>query len=290
MKGLEFIQKKQVAWAISNGLVPVGSTFQNEGKKNYLEKLEDNLFLQRLTDKTQEQLNKGDGGELKPCCRKGKHYREKIKALHSSAAIVVNTFDYWRNKDVYPILYACGLCEKDVQKNPITHEIIFEDKRFKIINNRFSPNIDIVINNSVSTIYAIESKFTEPYNGRKQKKLNQYYYGHCSWDGLENLFDLAKKILLDNEKFKYLDAAQLMTHILGLKKTGKEFRLLYLWYDVIGEDGVKHRKEIEEFARIVKKDNINFSHITYQEMIMKLAQEFYIGNEECFNYLKNRYL
>ena len=63
-----------------------------------------------------------------------------------------------------------------------------------------------------------------------------------------------------------------------------------LWYDVIGEDGVKHRKEIEQFAEIAQKDNINFSHTTYQEAITKLSKEYYVGNEKYCNYLTNRYL
>jgi hypothetical protein len=84
----------------------------------------------------------------------------------------------------------------------------------------------------------------------------------------------------------------LIKHILGLKKEyGKTgFRLLYLWYDVLGEDGCKHRAEIEEFARIAKLDNIKFHSISYQELIMKLKKDFYIGNENYVNYMTDRYL
>ena len=121
------------------------------------------------------------------------------------------------------------------------------------------------------------------------------------WDELPNLYELAKEISPDNNKFQYLDAAQLIKHILGLKKRCKKqhlylkrkicgFRLLYLWYDVIGEDGVKHRKETEQFAKIVQRDNIKFSHTTYQDVIMKLSKEFYEANKDHCNYLSNRYL
>jgi hypothetical protein len=107
-----------------------------------------------------------------------------------------------------------------------------------------------------------------------------------------NTCELAKEISPDNNKFHYLDAAQLIKHILGLKKNlnKSDFRLLYLWYDVIGQDGAEHRKEIEQFAEIAKKDNIKFSHITYQEVIMKLSKEFYVGNEKYCDYLTDRYL
>jgi len=50
------------------------------------------------------------------------------------------------------------------------------------------------------------------------------------------------------------------------------------------------RKEIEQFAEIVKRDNIKFSHITYQEVIINLSKEFYDENEMYCNYLTDRYL
>lgn len=176
-----------------------------------------------------------------------------------------------------------------------------------------SPNIDVVIYTPLSTI-GIESKFTEPYSSRKHKGLKQKYVENLSfWNGLPNLYELAKEISPDDTKFQYLDAAQLIKHILGLKKNSDEynanlvqkhhfvegkrnlilkrnFHLLYLWYDVIGKEGSKHRKEIEQFAEIAKKDNIKFSHITYQEVIAKLLKEFYNGNESYCNYLTDRYL
>lgn len=70
----------------------------------------------------------------------------------------------------------------------------------------------------------------------------------------------------------------------------RNFHLLYLWYDVIGKEGVEHRKEIEQFAEIAKRDNVKFSHITYQEVIIKLFEEFYKGNESYCDYLTERYL
>ena len=189
-----------------------------------------------------------------------------------------------------------------IVRDPLKYKIKFEE-RFEISEDKslfpHSPNIDIVIETGLSDI-AIESKFTEPYGGRKHEGLKQKYMEDVSfWDGLPNLYELAKEISPDNNKFQYLDVAQLIKHILGLKKRCEKqnlkrkirgFRLLYLWYDVIGEDGVKHRKEIEQFAKIVKKDNIKFSHVTYQEVITKLADKFYEGNECYCDYLTNRYL
>ena len=173
------------------------------------------------------------------------------------------------------------------------------------------PNIDVIIYSRYADI-AIESKFLEPYDNRKHKGLKQKYIDDISfWDGLPNLYELAKEISPDNNKFRYLDAAQLIKHILGLKKKysntphiaetqgirklritplHKSFCLLYLWYDVLGKDGFKHREEIEQFAKVAEKDNIRFKHITYQEVIAKLSRDFYQGNEVYCNYLTDRYL
>lgn len=91
-----------------------------------------------------------------------------------------------------------------------------------------------------------------------------------------------------------MDAAQLVKHILGLSANYQEkrvkFRLLYLWYDVLGEDGAEHRREIEQFASIAQKDNILFRHITYQEVIATLAKDYREGNEAYIDYLTERYL
>jgi hypothetical protein len=295
MNGLEYIQRKQFAWAKGKCLVPLGSTFQNEGEENYLENVNDNVFG-ALTDETLKQLSRGAGGETKDYWKNGKHYRPKINALHSSSALVVNMFQYWHNKDVLPILHACKQCL--ISREFSTNQIGFEEK-FVISDDaetfRFPPNIDVVIDDT-QQIYAIESKFTEPYNRRRpkdRKGIRKEYLELESgfWNGLPNLYDLAKKIcpVCPDDEFRYLDAAQLIKHTLGLKKRGKNFRLLYLWYDVIGQEGAEHRKEIERFAEIAKND-IQFSHITYQEVIMRMTQKVYDGNEEYCNYMTDRYL
>ena len=325
MNGVEFIKSKQRSWAKRKSFELVGGTIPNKGEKNYLNNLSDNLF-EDLTQESIKCYQSGDGNETKD----SKTRLAKMKALHSSSAIVVNLFQYWQGKDICPILNACKLTsrtnkagciienvgsafpkETPVIPPPLNYEIKFEEQ-FEICSDKtqfpLSPNIDVVISTPLSDI-AIESKFTEPYGNRKHEGLKQKYVENISfWDGLPNLYELAKEISPDDTKFQYLDAAQLIKHILGLKnscdkynfqiKPGlngrrlftRSFRLLYLWYDVLGKDGVEHRKEIEQFAEIAQRDNIKFSHITYQEVIMKLSKEFYEGNEDYLNYITDRYL
>lgn len=324
MNGAEFIKSKQRSWAKRKGFELFGGTIPNRGEKNYLNNLSDNLF-EDLTEESIKCYRSGDGNETKD----SKTRLAKMKALHSSSAIVVNLFQYWQGKDVCPILNACKMTsrtnktgymienigsaspkETPVIPSPLNYEIKFEEQ-FEICSDKsqfpHSPNIDVVISTPLSDI-AIESKFTEPYGNRKHEGLKQKYVENISfWNGLPNLYELAKEISPDDTKFQYLDAAQLIKHILGLKsccdkynsqiKPGlngrclkRNFRLLYLWYDVIGKDGVEHRKEIEQFAEIAQRDNVKFSHVAYQEVIMKLSKEFYEGNEEYLNYITDRYL
>lgn len=311
MNGLEYIKSKQQGWAKRKGLELVGGTIPDKGEKNYHCNLTDNLFEQ-LSEESLSYFNSGDGNETMD----NKTRLAKMKALHSSSAIVVNMFQYWQRKEVYPIMNACKLCSKasskvdlmleDIGSNspkvfPILREsspikVKFE-VQFEISEDKFqfpySPNIDVVIKDFQPIVFAIESKFTEPYSSRKYEGLKQKYIENVSfWSGLPNLYELAKEISPADNKFQYLDAAQLIKHILGLKKNCNKngFHLLYLWYDVIGKDGYEHRKEIEQFAEIVKRDNVRFGHITYQEVIVKLSKEFYNGNESYCNYLTDRYL
>ena len=172
--------------------------------------------------------------------------------------------------------------------------IKFEEK-FEISADKnsfpFPPNIDAVIHSEAYDV-AIEAKFTEPYSGKPNGLKAAYIEKADLWKALPALHSLAKEISPDNSKFRHLDAAQLVKHILGLKKNAasRGFCLLYLWYDVFGEDGARHRAEIEQFAAVAKADGIQFGHITYQEVIVSLAKNALEGNEVYCDYMIDRYL
>ncbi len=276
---------------MQKGVELVGGTKHNRGEKNYVASLCENVFEGSLSEETQQDFKNGDGNETND----SEARLAKMKALHSSSALAVNVFQYWQHKDVNPILYACRLSNrKGFEEKSRPNTVRFEQK-FEISNDKKtfprSPNLDVVIACD-NMVYAIESKFTEPYKG-KQKGLNEKYLGDKTfWRGIPKLEQLARENSPKNKTFKYLDAAQLLKHILGLKtqkgKTG--FKLLYLWYDVLGKDGFEHRKEIEVFAEIAKKDNVQFRAISYQEVIINLSKNFYKGNKVYVDYLTNRYL
>lgn len=85
------------------------------------------------------------------------------------------------------------------------------------------------------------------------------------WKDIPGLKEFAQRISPVAEDFRYLEPAQLTKHILGLKRQfGRDgFRLLYLWYNVPGEQGKYHQDEIAEFTGYAKEDGIKFHSMTY---------------------------
>jgi hypothetical protein len=228
MNAHDYILYKQIQWAHRNNITLIGSKI-TRGRKAYTQNLDDNLFEPLLLE-VKENFEEADGGELtgNPC---------KMQAVHSSSALGVNIFQYWKKMNQVPAIAAkCGFCSTN---NTSSQGISFEAKY--PISEKFphSPNIDVVISNSPESrfkVFAIECKFSEAYSSQKHSGIDPKYIELGTiWDDIPNLYKFAKTISPDDSQFTYLHPAQLIKHILGLKeKFGKnKFRLLYLWYDTI---------------------------------------------------------
>ena len=286
MKAYEYILEKQIQWAL-NRIQLVGSKGQR-GRRAYTPERNQNLF-EPLEPDVLKSFKDADGNEIngKP------DSPEKMQAVHSSSALCVNIFQYWHKINQVPIIAAaCGLCLKN---NNVSERIVFEEKYQIDKKFRFSPNIDVVIHNNDSfkiKRFAIECKFSEPYATQGHLGLKRKYLTlENIWKDIPKLFAFASSIC-PKEKYTYLHSAQLIKHILGLKKAvGKEkFRLLYLWYDVLGEEGTNHKKEIDDFTKIVKSDDIKFRALSIQELIVTLSNYYRSNHEEYIKYITNRYL
>jgi hypothetical protein len=139
---------------------------------------------------------------------------------------------------------------------------------------------------------AIECKFSEAYSSRGHDGLDSKYFNNDDiWHSLSATKQLAQGISPEDGHFKFLHAAQLIKHILGLNHGfgHSHYRLLYLWYDALGDPGYHHRQEIEEFASVVRSDGVVFHETTYQDLIVRLAQHRK-NNEKYISYLTGRYL
>ena len=287
MKAYEYITSKQTQWALNRGIPLVGSK-GDKGRPTYTSELNQNLF-EPLSLDTRKCFEQGDGGEISG-------NPAKMQAVHSSSALGVNVFQYWQvMKRVSVIASACGFCRKG---NAVSEKIVFEDK-YPVDDNldkfRIAPNIDVVFHNYNSAQFkrfAVECKFSEAYSPQAHNALKPAYLELIQlWSDIPNLYDFAKSICPD-ESFIYLHSAQLIKHILGLKRRfGKNgFRLLYLWYDVLGKEGAIHKDEISEFSAIAKADGIYFNAMSYQELILVLSREYRQEHTTYVKYLSERYL
>jgi len=285
MNAYNYIVEKQIQWALNRG-IELDSRKDEKGRRAYTRELNPNLF-RPLSSLVREQIEKGDGNELKGEADK----LPKMHALHSSSALGVNVFQYWQDIDQASVIAAaCGFCQSG---NNVSEKIVFEEK-YKIVPVEIPPNIDVVIHNKASSSvkrFAIECKFTEPYSSFKHGGLKEKYFNQEIWSEIPSTYSLANSIRIDDNSFRYLHAAQLIKHILGLKsQVGKNgFKLLYLWYDTLGEAGSLHRKEIERFAETVKADKINFLSRSYQELISTLSSRYRDEHPDYIKYLTERY-
>jgi hypothetical protein len=288
MNGYQYILTKQTEWAKNRGITLIGSK-GGRGQRSYTTHPDENLFQPLLRD-IRESFDDGDGKELGSSDIPG-----KMQAVHSSSALGVNIFQYWKSISSAPVIAAaCGLCGRGSQISN-DNDIKFEEKYPINEGFRHHPNIDVVIHNNDPSAeiqrFAIECKFSEAYGGRKHGGLKPKYIA-CGdlWKDMPKLYRLAKSISPDDKDFKYLHPAQLIKHILGLKHKKLGFRLLYLWYDVLGEEGKGHRDEVARFASVAKSDGIKFHSLTYQELIAKLSRELRGEHGEYVRYLTERYL
>ena len=319
MTAKDYIELKQKQWAIRRKK-DIALTNENRYTKVY----NDNLFEKTLYGKIKEQFETADGNEL----------NGKMAALYSSSALGVNVFQYFyklleqeNKEEANKILYALGVSrDKDIEIKSIS----FEQKLH--IDNISTPNIDIIITTTNNKVFAIESKFREPYYYTPSNYIQKKYYDNNDiWNKLEQTkeyideldegFIEIEKDIIEREtsieekeigvkkifpSFKRLNAAQLIKHLLGLfndNKSIKEYknnteyknniRLIYLYYDVPGNMGEEHRKEIKEFSDFIKKDNIKFTAMSYQELIYNLNNLLDRRNKEhekYLDYINSRYL
>jgi len=279
MNGYFFIKQKQMNWALNKDINLINTC--------YTQRLRDNLYEPLLPEIEVAFLNAA-GEELKgnnesPC---------KLQALHSSAALVVNIFQYWKKIDKIDTIVKII----NLTCNESNLQMSFE-KEF-IINQSFPipPTLDIIfISERHNNVIAVESKFSEPYYGSHAGLKEKYFTNqevNKLWRDIPSIKKIAEEICPEDRKFTYLHAAQLIKHIMGLKRSYKkeDFLLLYLWYNVPSQDGYLHQKEIEFITELFRKDGINFKSMTYQELIIQLAEKFRKNHYNYIKYITERYL
>ena len=220
--------------------------------------LADNLRVP-LDDSTLAELQRGS--ELTP----GVTQPARAFSLCSSAALVVNVFAYWRGRDHKPLLEALGVGGPGGTRLELEAPVptgLPGDP----------PTVDVLLHRTDGRVVAVESKFAEwlAPRPRSQRVFKDKYFagGIRVWEtaGLPLCQVLAEDLQKGRERFKHLNAPQVLKHALGLAVNGlRTSTLVYLYYDRPGRDGKTHRAEVDRIAARLRPE-IDVSVATYQAL------------------------
>ena len=263
----------QRRWAESIGL--------DVDQAGYLPSVSDNLRT-ALSESARNGFQRGSGSELRDSSKR----RAKMRALHSSSALVANFFDYWTGKDSAILVRLLDL------EKPI--EMIAFEAQFPTGLGGNPPNLDVALNLIDGHVVGIESKFTEWLSPKTQgkKPFKEKYFPAKTklWEtkGLSNCQKLAESIQEGTSSFRYLDVAQLLKHALGLAtQHGDRFSLMYMFYDAPGKEASSHREEIRRFDEAVGIE-LRLQVKTYQIVFDELSAEPEVDSA-FVSYLRSRY-
>ncbi|WP_029923443.1 PGN_0703 family putative restriction endonuclease [Nevskia soli] len=268
------IVEQQKAWALGAGLKVIAP--------GYLESVEANL-RQPMAPATLAAFQAEEAAELKDFPR----YPAKLRALFSSAALVVNVFEHWAERDAAPLLAALGI-EGSAQR------IDFE-ARFPISPDGTPPNVDVCIALAEGRSIGVESKFTEWHVPRRPAKIrfkDKYFPDDAKlWSsrGLPGCQVLAEEIQNGLTRYRFFYATQLLKHALGMATQCRGgIGIYYLYYDWSGPAAREHRREIERFAGRVGAE-LGFQALSYQELFTRLRQSVPPVDAGYLAYLEARY-
>jgi hypothetical protein len=189
--------------------------------------------------------------------------RPKFCAAYSSSALAANTFARWRNEPSdLRLLRLGGTSDFDtlVLEHPCPSGL-----------RGVPPHLDAVAVGDRG-IVAVESKCTEPLTEHRAAFRDAYrarveQLAHPSWRGR---FD---ELLAEPSRYRFLDAAQLVKHYLGLKNTFVDrprLTLAYLWWEPANAAELPifadHRNEVAAFAAGLADPQVGFHAQAYPEL------------------------
>ena len=186
----------------------------------------------------------------------GKELDRRMRAPHSSAALVVNTFERWRALPAH--LELAGVR---------SFETISFEKKCPTGLPGMPPHLDLVVE-ATEAVVAVESKCLEYLKPEIPHFRSSYQtladeYGTRSW---------FRYVAEEVTSPLHLDVAQLVKHWLGLCRAYPDRRvtLLYVYWEPENWRQVpaccRHRCEIHEFANRVAGDAVRFAALSYPEL------------------------
>lgn len=243
--------------------------------KGYVRLPEQNIIPDVKMEYFEQDLRDGDGDEL----------RAKFLAAHSSTALAVNCFAWFRAVGRLQLL--------SIMNKSGVRDLRFE-RKCPIFRGGKAPHLDVWIVCD-GEIIAVESKFTEYFTKTKPEFSDAYerlasprFSEQCWWD----LYQEAKKGVRS-----HLDRAQLLKHYFGLRKfqqstqfTG-QLTFLYLFWEPTNAGDIEickqHRAEVAEFQKAVATSTIRFHSMSYLELWN--AWENALNLADHVRHLRDRY-
>jgi hypothetical protein len=273
MSTADSIRNQQKEWARQHGIAC--------DSRGYVVSLEHNFLSFPLMDETRLAFEGARTRELRTTAGQG-----RMRALDSSAALMVNFFEYWLRHGVEDVAGACGasLPMSAMRFQPAYLSPLGEQKPHMHVDIEFT---------GMGAPILVLAKFTETYRRSRGRRLGRaYLHDPALWQLLPGCKMLASQLDAEpgtHDGFLYLDVPNLLVHILGLSsRCGVNgFQLVYLWYDTPSREALRHREELDEFAGAVGNEVI-FRHLTYQELFQKLLTLPGVG-QDYLTYLNQRY-
>jgi hypothetical protein len=263
------LEKRQRRWAESAGIALDARGYVREEAAN---------FRVALSSRARAGLDRGSERTPYPS------RPARTWALHSSAALVANVFDHWSDRDARPLLRALGRSEPHA-------ELTFEEPLVTGLEGD-PPTADVALRFAGGGLLAIESKFSEWLVRRPRHKaeFKAKYFSQAWWElrGLPRCQALANHIQSGARRFKWLHAAQLLKHALGLATcVPRAGALCYLYYDWPTREATEHRAEIESFAAAIDAP-LPFTALSYQTLFAALCADVAVDGP-YLDYLRERY-
>ena len=221
----------------------------------YCANVEANLLKDVPFSDLREAFDNGKGQELhgKGQCP------PKMAAVYSSSALVLNTFGPW-HKDP---------SELAINGHTGFHTMKFEAQLTHGLRGT-RPHLDLCLE-SDKEVLAIESKCLE-YLDAKPAKFSTAYDTIVDHRAKSPWFRHIAMLRKNNRRYKYLDAAQLIKHYLGLShsRPKQSITLLYLFWEPSNwqdfETFRRHREEIDAFTQVVGGDRVRFQAMSYNDL------------------------
>jgi hypothetical protein len=259
-----------------------GRGAMREEYPNYVRELADNLAPGITIGDFRADFEDADGGEL--VSSGGRPNR--LCAVHSSAALAVNTFaPYRRTPESLRLAGRSGF------------GFTCFEKRLRTGLGGTPPNLDFFAVGEEAVV-AVESTFTELLS-RKAANFSESYAKAISELADARWTQMYRSLCRTPDRFHYLDAAQLVKQYLGIRHSLAEEQipkaLLYLFWEPANWPEVpsfaRHRCEVLEFSMAVAGGEVEFTAMSYPELWDSWEElGAWDGAGDRLQYLRKRYV